>query len=731
MTTMPKFTRRNFLISSAAVGGGLALGLRLPPFGPAVVRAADGSPEITVWVVIRPDNTTAIRVVRAEMGQGTITGLAQLVAEELDCDWNRVVIEYPTPGESVARKRAWGEFSTGGSRGIRQSNEYVRKGGAAARMMLVQAAANQWKVPASECVASNSVITHTPSGRKITYGKVAEAAAKLDQPKDVPLKDPKTWKIAGKPLKRLDTAKKVNGSMIYGMDLKMPGMLNAAIKECPVFGGKVKSFDANQVSGMTGVKKVVQVGDNAVAVVADTWWHAKTALEQLPVNWDEGPNAKISSADIAEVLKAGLDAEQAFVGNKAGGDVKAALAGAAKKVEAVYSYPYQNHACMEPMNATVRWTPERCEMWGPTQNGEGAFAQVLEASGLPADKVDVHNVMLGGGFGRRGTYPNDYVTQAVLIAKQMPGTPIKMIWSREEDMAHGRYHPVMQCRLTGGLDASGNLTGLHMRLSGQSILAAVRPEVVQAQKGRDPLTFQGVFESGEHSLTYTVPNLLVDHAMRNPHVPPGFWRGVNINQNAVFIESFMDELAEAGGQDPVEFRRKLLGNSPRALGVLNAVAERIGWSKPAPSGIYRGVAQMKAFDSFVAAACEISVKDGNKVKVHRIVAATDPGYAVNPAQIERQIAGSFVYGLSAAFFQECTVRDGRIEQTNFHQYNSMRIAQMPKVESIIMPTGGQIWGGIGEPTICVAAPAVMNAYAKATGKRLRSVPLKNYGIQLV
>ena len=731
MTTMPKFTRRNFLISSAAVGGGLALGLRLPPFGPAVVRAADGSPEITVWVVIRPDNTTAIRVVRAEMGQGTITGLAQLVAEELDCDWNRVVIEYPTPGESVARKRAWGEFSTGGSRGIRQSNEYVRKGGAAARMMLVQAAANQWKVPASECVASNSVITHTPSGRKVTYGKVAEAAAKLDQPKDVPLKDPKTWKIAGKPLKRLDTAKKVNGSMIYGMDLKMPGMLNAAIKECPVFGGKVKSFDANQVSGMTGVKKVVQVGDNAVAVVADTWWHAKTALEQLPVNWDEGPNAKISSADIAEVLKAGLDAEQAFVGNKAGGDVKAALAGAAKKVEAVYSYPYQNHACMEPMNATVRWTPERCEMWGPTQNGEGAFAQVLEASGLPADKVDVHNVMLGGGFGRRGTYPNDYVTQAVLIAKQMPGTPIKMIWSREEDMAHGRYHPVMQCRLTGGLDASGNLTGLHMRLSGQSILAAVRPEVVQAQKGRDPLTFQGVFESGEHSLTYTVPNLLVDHAMRNPHVPPGFWRGVNINQNAVFIESFMDELAEAGGQDPVEFRRKLLGNSPRALGVLNAVAERIGWSKPAPSGIYRGVAQMKAFDSFVAAACEISVKDGNKVKVHRIVAATDPGYAVNPAQIERQIAGSFVYGLSAAFFQECTVRDGRIEQTNFHQYNSMRIAQMPKVESIIMPTGGQIWGGIGEPTICVAAPAVMNAYAKATGKRLRSVPLKNYGIQLV
>jgi len=732
MTAMPKFkvSRRKFLVSSAAVGGGLALGLRLP-FGPEVVRAADGSPEITVWVVIRPDNSTAIRVVRAEMGQGTITGLAQLVAEELECDWNKVSIEYPTPGESVARKRAWGEFSTGGSRGIRQSNEYVRKGGAAARMMLVKAAADQWGVSPSECTAANSVITHTPTGRKVTYGKVAEAAAKLPQPTDVPLKDPKTWKIAGKPLKRLDTAKKVNGEMTYGIDLKMPGMLVAAIKDCPVFGGKVKSFDANQVSGMTGVKKVVQVGDSGVAVIADTFWHAKTALESLSINWDEGPNAKISSADIAQTLKDGLDAEQAFVGNKAGGDVKQAIAGAAKKIEAVYSYPYQNHACMEPMNATVRWTPERCEMWGPTQNGEGAFAAVLSASGLAADKVDVHNVMLGGGFGRRGTYPNDYVEQAVLIAKQMPGTPVKMIWSREEDMAHGRYHPVMQCRLTGGLDASGNLNALHMRLSGQSILAAVRPEVVQAQKGRDPLTFQGVFESGEHSLTYTVPNLLVDHAMRNPHVPPGFWRGVNINQNAVFIESFMDELAEAAGQDPVEFRRKLLGNSPRALGVLNAVATKIGWSKPAPAGIYRGVAQMKAFDSFVAAACEISVKDGNKVKVHRIVAATDPGYAVNPAQIERQIAGSFVYGLSALFFQECTVKDGRIEQSNFHQYNSMRIAQMPKVESIIMPTGGTVWGGIGEPTICVAAPAVLNAYAKATGKRIRSVPLKNHGIQLV
>ncbi len=725
MTSMPKINRRTFLIGSAAVGGGLALGLRLP-FGPEVVRAADGSPEINAWVVIRPDDTVVIRIARSEMGQGTITGLAQLVAEELECNWSKVTYEYPTPGQNVARKRVWGDYSTGGSRGIRTSHEYVRQGGAAAREMLIQAAANQWKVPASECSASNSVITHKPSGRKTTYGKVAEAAAKLQPPKDVKLKDPKTWKIAGKSVKRLDTMDKLTGKQVYGFDLKLPGMLNAAIKESPVFGGKVKSFDAARVANFNGVKKVVQVGDTAVAVVADTWWHAKTALDALPVVWDEGANAKVSSADIAEILKAGLDAEQAFVGNK-NGDAKAALAGAVKKVEAVYSYPFQNHAPMEPMNATARYTPDRCEVWVPTQDGEASFAALQSASGLPADKIDVHKINLGGGFGRRGAF-QDYVIQAVLIAKQMPGTPVKLLWSREEDMVQGRYHPVMQCKLTGGFDANNNLTALHVRLSGQSILAAVRPAIVEKQGGRDPLSFQGLAESGEHAFGYSVPNLLIDHAMRNTHVPPGFWRGVNINQNAVFMECFMDELAQAAGQDPLEFRRKLMAKHPRNLGVLNAVAKGIGWDKPAPRGVHRGLAQMMAFNSFVAAAAEISVEGGNRVKIHRIVAATDPGYAVNPAQIERQVSGSFVYGLSALFYQECTVKAGRIEQENFHTYNSMRIREMPKVESIIMPTGGEIWGGIGEPTICVAAPAVLNAFFRATGKRIRSVPLKNHDI---
>ncbi len=725
---VPNPSRRQFIVGSTAVSTGLAIGLQFPFISSAQSVAA--TPEIGVWVVVKPDDTVVVRVVRSEMGQGTITGLAQMVAEELECDWKKVTTEYPTPGQSLARKRPWGDFSTGGSRGIRTSEQYVRKGGAAARMMLVQAAADEWKVPAAECVAAESVITHTPSGRKTTFGKVALAASKLPVPTEITLKDPKQWKIIGKSVQRIDTFQdKVTGKQVYGMDLKMPGMLVATIKECPVFGGKVKSFDAAKVSGMKGVKKVVQVGDTAVAVVADTFWVAKTALDALPIVWDEGPNAKVSSASIAAMLKEGLTAEQAFVGNTRG-DTKAAIAGASKKVESTYSYPFLNHAPMEPMNATAKWTPERCEAWVPTQDGEASLAAVIAASGLPGDKCEVYKINLGGGFGRRGAF-QDYTTQAVNIAKQMPGTPIKLIWTREEDMTQGRYHPVMMCKLTGSFDANKNLTGVHMRLSGQSILAAVRPAVVAQQKGRDPLVFQGVFDGGEHGFGYEFPNQLMDHAMRNTHVPPGFWRGVNVNQNAIFIECFMDELAEAAGVDAVEFRRKFMAKFPRNLAVLNAVADGIGWTKPAPQGVFRGVAQMTAFGSYVAAAAELSVTGGNKVKIHRIVAATDCGYAVNPAQIQRQVSGSFVYGLSALFEEECTIKDGRVEQKNFDTFGSIRLAQMPKVETIIIQGGGKDWGGIGEPTICVAAPAVLNAIYRATGKRLRDVPLKKSGFTLV
>jgi isoquinoline 1-oxidoreductase beta subunit len=725
MNHVAKMNRRSFVVGTAAVGGGLALGFDLP-FGPSASHATVGGPEVNAWVVVQPDETVIIRIARSEMGQGTLTGLAQLAADELECDWSKVTYEFPTPGQNVARKRVWGDFFTAGSRGIRESNDFVRKGGAAARMMLVQAAANEWKVPAAECTAVNGVITHTASSRSTTYGKVADAAGQIEPPTEIKLKDPKDWKIIGKGVKRLDTADKVTGKAVYGIDVKVPGMLYAAIKACPVNGGKVKSFDAAKITGSKGVKKVLQVEDYAVAVIAESWWQAKTALDALPIVWDEGENAKVSSASIAAWLKEGLDVDQALVGNK-GGDVKAALADAAKKVEAVYGYPYQHHVTMEPQNAVARYTADKCEVWCSTQNGEAALATASEACGLPIPKCEVYKTFLGGGFGRRAT-SQDYVRQAVLVAKEMPGTPVKLLWTREEDMTHGWYHPITQCKLTAGLDKDNNLTGLHVRISGQSILAKVRPAGLQ--DGRDPATFSGFYPGGaEAVLGYSVPNILVDHSMRNPHINPGFWRGVNINHNAIYLECFMDELAREAGVDPLEFRRRLMAQHPKHLAVLNAVAAKAGWGTPAVQGVHRGLAQCMAFGSYVAACAEVSV-DGNKVKVHRIVGAIDPGYAVNPAQIERQVAGSFVYGLTALFMGECTVKAGRIEQENFDTYDMMRIAQMPKVEAIVMPSGG-VWGGVGEPTIAVAAPAVLNAISAATGTRYRTFPLKHHGLTIV
>jgi isoquinoline 1-oxidoreductase beta subunit len=423
------------------------------------------------------------------------------------------------------------------------------------------------------------------------------------------------------------------------------------------------------------------------------------------------------------------------VGNS-NGDAKQALAGAARMVEAVYAYPHQNHATMEPMNATARisvsstGTPERCEVWTPTQNGEAALAAAAEAAGLPPAQCEVYKIHLGGGFGRRGAV-HDWVRQAVAIAKEMPGTPVKLLWSREEDMTHGLYHPITQCKMRAGLDAQGNVTALHMRISGQSILAAIFPQNVR--DGKDPVVFQGLNNGGgEAMIGYTFPHLLIDHAMRNPHVPPGFWRGVNLNQNAIYMECFIDEIAHATGKDPLALRRELMRNHPKHLAVLNAVAERARWGQPAPDvngqKVFRGLSQTHGFGSYVAACAEVSVSKDGALKVHRIVAATDPGYAVNPQQIEAQVEGSFVYGLSAALFGECTVKDGAIEQKNFDTYPVLKMADMPKVETIVMGSGG-FWGGVGEPTISVAAPAVLNAIFAATGKRIRELPLKNQSLK--
>ncbi len=717
-------SRRNFIVGTAAAGGGMALGFNVP-FGidEAAAQSRAGV-EINAWVVIRPDDACVIRIARSEMGQGTLTGLAQLAAEELDCDWKKVTTEQITPGTNLARKRVWGEMGTGGSRGIRTSHDYVRRGGAAARMMLLQAAANQWKVPVGELKVANGVITHPGSNQTISYGKIAAAAAKLTPPdsKAIVLRDPKNWKVAGKPLKRLDTADKLNGSKIFAVDVTLPGMLCAAIADCPVFGGKLKSYDESKIAGRPGFKRVVKVKDTAVAVVSDTWWRAKTTLEALPVEWEEGPGATQSSATIAEHLKEGLTATITN-GSRQNGDALKAIDGAAKKVEATYATPFLAHATMEPMNCTARISAGKAEIWVATQNAEGALAALAEATGLPLDKCEVFMLDLGGGFGRRGR--QDFVYQAVEIAKEFPGTPIKLIWSREEDQAHDFYRPISMCRGVAGLDADGNLVGLHMRVSGQSINASQSPANIV--DGKDMRQLQGFYEqAGDAQLGYSVPNLLIEYVMRNTHVPVGTWRGVNTNQNGVYMECFIDEVARAAGKDPLEFRRALMSKHPKHLGVLNAVAEKAGWGTPLPAGVHRGIAQFMGYGSYSAAVAEVSVDKG-KVKVHRMVLALNCGHAVNPSQIAAQVEGSVVYGLGATFYGECTVDKGRIVELNFDSYDVLRLAEMPKVDTVIVPTY-DFWGGVGEPTICVVAPAVLNAIHAATGKPVRSLPLKNIGL---
>ena len=716
-------SRRGFLKQTAAAAGAFTLGFSIP--GPAALAASAAGPagaastEVNAWVVVQADDRVIIRIARAEMGQGTLTGLAQLVAEELECDWNKVSFELVKPGMNRSRNRAWRDMSTGGSRGIRGSHDYVRQGGAAARSMLVQAAAASWGARAADCTVDRGVITHGPSGRTLHYGQVAAAANKLAVPADVALKNPKDWKIAGTSVKRIDTLDKLDGSLVYGMDFKLPGMLVALPRACPVHGGKLVSFDAKAVAAMPGVRQVLRVDDETVAVVAESFWQAKKALDALPIVWNEGSNAGVSSASIASQLRGGLTGDTPYVGNRAG-DARAALAKASRVIEADYGTPFQNHAPMEPLAATVRWTRGRCDVWAPTQVAEQALDTVAGAAGLAATACEIHPMRIGGSFGRR--LATDYLAMAVRIARQLPGTPVKMMWTREEDMAQGRFHPVTQCRLRASLDADGKLDALHMRISGQSITAYVSPGAMTANG--DPFIFQGLLaNSAEGSLAYAVPNLLIDHAMHNPHIRPGYWRGVNTNQNAIYSECFIDEVAHAAGQDPYEFRRRHMAGSPKHLAVLDAVARRVGWGTPAAPDVFRGIAQFMGFGSYTAAVAEVSVNDG-QLRVLRIVAATDPGHVVNPQQVEAQVAGSFAYGLSAALLGECTVKDGRIEQRNFDTYNVVRLQDMPTVEVIAMPSGG-FWGGVGEPTIAVAAPAVLNAVFAATGKRVRQLPLKN------
>ena len=725
-------SRRSFLIGAASVGGGLAIGFAPPAFSQTGVPIAytQLTPnEINIWVVIKPDDSCVIRIARSEMGQGTRTGLAQLVAEELDCDWSKVKTEMPTPGQSLARKRAWGDMSTGGSRGIRTSQDYVRRGGATARMMLMQAAANRWNLPVTELMTKEGVIIHPLSGKSISYGKVADDAAKLTAPdaKLVVLKKPDQWRIAGKSMRRLDTADKVDGRKVFSIDLKLPGMLNAAIKQSPVFGGKLVGYDDSKILKMRGVKGVVQVDDNAVAVVADTWWRAKTALDALPIVWNEGSNGNTSSATIAAMLREGLEAEGDFWQRKEG-DAPAAIAKAVKKVEAVYTSPFLAHATMEPMNCTVRITGDRAEAWVPTQSAEGSLAALSSATGLALEQCDIYKMDLGGGFGRRGGQ-QEYVTQAAMIAKKFPGKPVKLVWSREEDMTHDFYRPISMAKMSAGLDEKGNLLGFNLRVSGQSLNALLAPMAIKNNK--DTRQLQGFWEeAGDAQLGYTFPNLLTEYAMRNSHVPVGPWRGVNTNQNGIYMECFLEECAKAAGRDSLEFRRALMKKHPKHLAVLNAAAAAGDWGKPLPPGVFRGIAQFMGYASYSAATAEVSVSATGEVHIHRMVFALDCGHVVNPAQVRAQIEGSVVMGLSAIFLGENTVEKGRMKETNFDSYQLLKLKPVPKVETVLVPSF-DFWGGVGEPTICVVGPAVLNAIFAATGKARRDLPLKNHGLTLV
>jgi len=708
--------RRSFLVSVAATGGTLTLGFDIP-FGPPRAHAANDAPEITAWIMIQPDDAIIIRVAKSEMGQGAFTALPMLVAEELECDWRKVKAEFAAPEENLKRNRVWGDMATGSSRSVRTSHELLRKAGAVAREMLIDAAAATLDVPDYECIAANGVITHGPSGRSVRFGEVAEAAAGFEPPKDITLKEPGEWTIIGKPTKRLEIIDKVMGKPIYGIDVRLPGLLHAALMQSPAFKGTLQDADESKISRMSGVRKVVKMRD-AVAVVADTWWQAKKALAALPVTWDDGDNGALSSDGIDDYLRAGLTAADVTVGRRQG-DVGAGFAQSARLIEAEYAVPFLAHATMEPQNCTAHVTADKVELWVPTQNGEASLAAAAQAAGVRPRNVVVHKTMLGGGFGRRGAM-QDFVPHAVLIAKEV-GQPVKTVWTREEDMRHDFYRPAAVARMMAGLDAAGMPIAWHVRLAAPSTLSLTGhriPGVVDIQ----------VQESFTGDMPYDVEHYLVDHATRNTPVPVGFWRSVSHSHNAFFKECFVDEMAQAAGYDPYQFRRRLIGNHPDAakyLSVLDAVASKAGWGSPLPDGVHRGIALNSQSGSFTAAVIEASIGDDGTVRVQRVVCAIDCGHVVNPLTIEAQVEGAVVFGLTAALYGEITINEGQVEQTNFDDYPMIRMADTPKIETIVMGSGG-FWGGVGEPPTAIVAPALCNAIFAATGTRVRTLPLKNY-----
>jgi isoquinoline 1-oxidoreductase subunit beta len=713
MTSGELLSRRSFLIGVSAVGGGLALSLAVP-FAP--VRTAEEAPEVTAWLLIGSDNSVVIRVARAEMGQGAHTGLAMLVAEELECDWTKVSTEFVSPEENTRRERIWGDMSTGASRSIAASQLYLRQAGATAREMLIAAAAARWRVPASECVAAASVITHRPSGRKITFGAIAEAASQVPPPVDVKLKDPSEWTLAGKPRRRLDVPAKVTAQPIYAIDVRLPGMLYAAIMHCPVFGGAPKTIDDSAVATMKGVRRVVRL-PNAVAVIADSWWRAKRAVEALPIEWDPRGNGRVSSASIAASVRAGLSETKSQVG-RSDGDVAAAMPTAIKHVAADYEVPFLAHATMEPQTCTAHVVNGGVEVWVPTQEPMTALATAASAAGVPNEKVVVHGTFLGGGFGRRAAI-QEFVRQAVLIANEVD-VPVKLLWSREQDIQHDYYRPFGMGRLVAGLGADGMPVAWKIRLAGPSFVHGLVP-------GFGMTFVDRTFISGlAEEMAYDVPNYLVDYVTQQSPVPLGVWRAINYTQNTFYKESFVDEMAHAAGVDPYLYRRRLLRNNEKNLAVLDAAAKRADWFGPLPEGVHRGIAVTEACGSICAQVVEASVERG-EVRVHRVISALDCGHVVNPLSISMQTEGAVIFALTAALIGEITIKDGGVEQSNFDSYEMLRIADAPRVETVLAPSG-DFWGGAGEPAVPPLAPALCNAIFAATGKRIRSLPIKNHDL---
>ena len=721
MTLTVNRARRTFLKGSAAATG-LVVGFSLPEAGAQTGMPGVTGPEINAWVVVRPDNVIIIRYARSEMGQGSMTSAAMLVAEELDCAWKQVKVEYVSVNEHVKRNRIWGSMAAVGSQTIRFSQDYLRKGGATARLMLIQAAAQRWSVSPADCTASAGVIHHAASKRSLSYGEVAVAASLLPQPKEVTLKDPKTWTLAGTSVKRVDIPDTVHGRQRYGIDTQLPGMLYAAVAQCPVFGGTVKSFDSAPVQGRRGIKRVFTIDSGkALIVVADNWWRAKEALKLVPVEWDVGANGAVSSESIATFLRAGLNAPSAPTALRRG-DLEQAMASSSKQIEAEYYTPYLSHAALEPMNCTAVINGSEVDVWCSTQNGEGTLATAAAAAGVPLTQVQVHRSQVGGGFGRRGG-SQDFTRIGVLVAKEMPGVPVKTVWTREEDTQHDFYRPVAMYRLKAGLDASGKPVAFRARLTSPSLLTTLLK--LPLKDGID-----GPAVEGFNEFPYEIANVHNDWAQRDTHVPVGFWRTVGWSQNPFARECFIDEMAIATGRDPYEYRRSLLAGEKRPLAILDAVAKAADWTKPLPAGVFRGIAVTEPYGSYTAAVVEISLNDKGELKVHRVVQGIDCGYVVNPDNITAQLQGSVVFALTAITQGEITIKDGRVEQSNFHDYPLLRMPEMPKVEVVIAPTGG-FWGGVGEPAQAPLAPALCNAIFAASGKRLRSLPLSRHGINLV